>query len=142
MVDVTEADRRPLQPAEAFHIHAVRTIDQNVCDRGIGQQRRQGTHPDGLVRQFLREANPFRVIQRHIRFGSPRREILHRRRHILSIGIQQIALANLFEQPILQCRLDGDVVGSSCSPVVSRFFFTRDGRLASGDRLETTGRIG
>jgi hypothetical protein len=61
VVRVAETDVGPLHAAEALHVHLVGCVDQDVADRGIGEQRRQRTHADRFVGQFLGEPHALRL---------------------------------------------------------------------------------
>jgi hypothetical protein len=114
VVCVAEAHVSALDPAESLHVHFVGRVDQDVADRGIGQQRCKRTHADRFVGQFLGEPHALGFVECNlVRCQRPRRELLHRRRHVCTFAFEQAALAYLVEEPLLQHRLDGQIISAA-----------------------------
>ena len=113
VLGVTEADVGAFEAAEPLDVHLVGRVDQDVADRRIGEQRRQRTHADRLVGQLLGQPHALGFVEPHVLRGNrTRRKILHGGRDVGAVVLEQSALADLVEQPLLQRGLDGQVVGA------------------------------
>src|SRR5436190_1973779 len=82
-----------LPAPEPLDVHLIGSVHQDVADGRIGQQRRERTHPDRLVRQLFGEAYALRIVERNfLRLDGAGGEVLYGRGHIRAVAVEQPTL--------------------------------------------------
>ena len=111
MLRVAEAHVGLFKPAEPLDIDLVGGVDEDVTDGRVREQRREWPHADRLVGQLLGQTHALRFVERNILGGDgARRELFHRRRQVSAVALEEAALADFVEQPLLQRRLHAEVI--------------------------------
>ena len=108
---VLEAHVRALERAEALDVDPVGGVDQDVGHRGIGHQRRERPHAEGLLEQLVAQTRALLLVQRQVLHAERAvDELAHRELDVLLARTEQVLLADVVEQALVEPRLDRQVV--------------------------------
>ena len=108
---VAEAHVGPLEAAVALDVDPRGAVDQDVRHGWIGHQGRQGTDAQGLLDQLVAKALALLLVEGQLLgLERARDEVVHGLLDLLLVAAQEVALADVVQQPLVQARLDREVV--------------------------------